>query len=98
MKSNLPYQDVSCCIFNEDVSFQSIIKGRVSSRGAGGADPRVLRQKPGQHDSVTSSESFAAICWKNFANDHNTPTNSKHIVCSVFFFLFKLNSQIFTDS
>lgn len=53
-KSNLPYQEVSCSIFNEDVSLQSIIKGQVSSTWAGAADPRVLRQKPGEHDLVTS--------------------------------------------
>lgn len=69
-KSNLPDQDLSCSIFNEDVSFQSIIKGRVSSRGACAADPRVLGQKPGENDSVTSKESFAAICWKNIVNDY----------------------------
>lgn len=40
--SNLPNQDVAGGIFNEDVSFHSIIKGKVSSRRAGGADPRVL--------------------------------------------------------
>lgn len=43
-RPNLPYQDVSGNIFNEDVSFQSIIKGRVRSRGAAAADPRVQNQ------------------------------------------------------
>lgn len=47
-KSNLSYQDVSCSIFNEDVSFQPIIKGRVSSRRAGATDPWILQQKPGE--------------------------------------------------
>lgn len=70
--SYLPNQDVAGGILNEDVSFQSIIKGKVSSRRAGAADPRVLKQKPGQHDSVTSWKRFAAICWKYFANDYFT--------------------------
>lgn len=52
-RPNLPYQYVSCGIFNKDVSFQSIIKRRVSSRRAGAADPRVLTQK---QESATQSQ------------------------------------------
>lgn len=40
-RPDLPDQGVACNIFNEDVSFQSIIKGRVSPRGTGAADPWV---------------------------------------------------------
>lgn len=41
-KSNLAYQDVSCGVFNENVSFHSFIKGKISSRRAGAAHPWVL--------------------------------------------------------
>lgn len=66
---NLPYQDVSSSILNEDVSFHSLIKGRIRSRGAGAADPRVLRQKPGEHDS-DNKEPFTAIYWRYTENDY----------------------------
>lgn len=65
MPSNLPDQDVPSSIFNEDVSFQSIIKGSIGSWSGGGADPRVLTQEQRKHDLVPSSEGFAAIFWKN---------------------------------
>lgn len=66
---NLPYQDLSSSIFNEDVSFHSVIKGRIRSRGAGAADPRVLRQKPGEHDSDVKGP-FTAIYWTDIDNYH----------------------------
>lgn len=50
MKSNLPNQDVSSSVFNEDVSFYSIIKGSVGPRVSGGADAWVLTQE--QHDPL----------------------------------------------
>lgn len=50
MKSNLPNQDVSSSVFNEDVSFYSTIKGSIGSGGSGGADAWVLTQE--QHDSL----------------------------------------------
>lgn len=40
--SHLPYQDLPCSVFDKDISFKPIIKGRVRSWGAAAAYPWVL--------------------------------------------------------
>lgn len=64
-RSNLPYQDLSCSVFYKNISLKSIIKGWVSSRGAGAADPRVLKHKA---RVPAAGEIFAALYWKNIGN------------------------------
>lgn len=88
MKSNLPNQDVSSSVFNEDVSFYSIIKGSVGSGGSGGADAWVLTQE--QHDSVVRERALApstggtvlvTVNFPKFPDTISYPFSDLHFSC-----------------
>lgn len=54
-RSDLAYEGLPGSVFNEDLSFQAIIKGAVCPRRAGAADSWVLRK----------FKTVATICWKH---------------------------------
>lgn len=71
MGSNLAYQNVSSCILNKHVSFHTIFKRRVCSRGAGAANARILGKKQTKikHWSFTVKE-FCCHLLDELVNDY----------------------------